>query len=174
MPETNMELPPIEIKKILFATDLLESSRYAFAHAIHMAQHFGAGLTILHVIAEIQSLDTSISYHIGKEQWEQEASETLIGKKRDDFAIRDALKKYCDGANECLLDRAFVTDEIIVKRGDPVKHILKYTEERNCDLIIVGSHGQGSLAGAMMGSTAKRVFKKSKVPVLVVRQHENK
>ncbi|MCP4626624.1 MAG: universal stress protein [bacterium] len=37
-----------------------------------------------------------------------------------------------------------------------------YTEERNCDLIVVGSQGQGSLAGAMMGSTAKRVLKKSK------------
>jgi nucleotide-binding universal stress UspA family protein len=171
-----MELPQIEIKKILFATDLSESSRYAFAHAIYMANRFGAGLTILHVMTEIQSLDTSISYHIGKQQWEkikqqrqQEAGETLIGKKRDDLAIRDALEKYCDGARECLLDRSVVTDEIIVERGDPVKHILKYTEDRNCDLIVVGNHGQGSLAGAMMGSTAKRVLKKSKVPVLVVR-----
>ncbi|MBW2634922.1 MAG: universal stress protein, partial [Deltaproteobacteria bacterium] len=46
-----MELPKIDIKKILFATDLSESSRYAFAHAINMADRLGAGLTILHVMA---------------------------------------------------------------------------------------------------------------------------
>jgi len=63
----------------------------------------------------------------------------------------------------------FATDEIIVERGDPAKQILTYSKEKNCDLIVVGSHGQGSLTGAMMGSTAKRVLKKSKVPVLVVR-----
>ena len=176
-----MEMSQIEIKKILFATDLSESSRYAFAHAINMANHLGAGLTILHVMAETQSLDTSIGYFIGKEQWhkikqqrEQEAAETLIGKKRNDLAIKDALAKYCDGARECLLDRSFVTDEIIVGRGDPAKQILKYAEDKYCDLIVVGSHGQGSLTGAMMGSTAKRVLKKSKVPVLVVQQHEDK
>jgi len=116
-----MELPKIDIKKILFATDLSENSLYAFAHA-----------------------------------------------------IKDALAKYCDGARECLLDRSFVTDEIIVGRGDPAKQILKYAEDKYCDLIVVGSHGQGSLTGAMMGSTAKRVLKKSKVPVLVVQQHEDK
>ncbi|MBW1890676.1 MAG: universal stress protein [Deltaproteobacteria bacterium] len=171
-----MELPKIDIKKILFATDLSESSRYAFAHAINMADRLGAGLTILHVMAEIQSLDTSISYHLGKEQWnkikqqrEQEAGETLIGKKRNDLAIKDALAKYCDGARECLLERSFVTDEIIVERGDPAKQILKHSKEKNCDLIVVGSHGQSSLAGSMMGSTAKRVLKKSEVPVFVVR-----
>ncbi|HHE73789.1 MAG TPA: universal stress protein [Desulfobacteraceae bacterium] len=176
-----MELPQIEIKKILYATDLSESSRYTFAHAINMANRFGAGLIILHVMTEIQNLDTSISYHIGKAQWEkikqqrqQDASETLIGKKRNDLAIRDALEKYCEGANECLLERSFVTDEIIVERGDPAKHILKYSKDRNCDLIVVGSHGQGSLAGAMIGSTAKLVLKKSTVPVLIVRAPDEK
>lgn len=155
--------------------------RLLITSLLHLADRYGAGIIILHVMAEIQSLDTSISYHIGKEQCqkikqqrEQEAGETLIGKKRDDLAIKEALKKYCDGARECLLERSFVTDKIIVERGDPAKHILRYSEERNCDLIVVGSLGHGSLAGTMMGSTAKRVLKKSKVPVLVVRQHEDK
>jgi nucleotide-binding universal stress UspA family protein len=33
----------------------------------------------------------------------------------------------------------------------------------------MGTHGQGTLADAMLGSTAQRVLRRSPVPVLVVR-----
>jgi len=172
-----MELPVVKIKKILYATDLSKNSKYAFAHAVNMAQAFGAGLTILHVMTGSEKLDANISYHIGKAQWEKikqerhkEATKSLVGKIRNQFAIKDALEKYCQGADECLLERSLVTDEIIVERGDPVKNILKYSEERNCDLIVVGSRRQGSLAS----STSKGVLKKARIPVLVVQCKEDK
>jgi nucleotide-binding universal stress UspA family protein len=66
----------------------------------------------------------------------------------------------------------FVTDDIIVVRGNPVEEILKYCEEKNCDLIVMGTHGQGTLADVMMGSTARRVLRRSTKPVLVVRLPE--
>ncbi|MCJ7830621.1 MAG: universal stress protein [Desulfobacterales bacterium] len=36
----------------------------------------------------------------------------------------------------------------------------------------MGSHGHGGLVGAVMGSTAQRVLRRSKIPVLVVRLPE--
>jgi len=60
----------------------------------------------------------------------------------------------------------------IVVRGNPVEEILKYSEEKNCDLIVMGIHGHGTLVDAMMGSTARRVLRRSKKPVLVVRLPE--
>jgi nucleotide-binding universal stress UspA family protein len=36
----------------------------------------------------------------------------------------------------------------------------------------MGTHGHGTLADAMMGSTARRVLRRSKKPVLVVRLPE--
>jgi nucleotide-binding universal stress UspA family protein len=167
-----MELPRVDIQKILFATDLSENARYAFAYAASLANLYGARLVILHVLAELPSLDASISYHIGKAEWEaikqkrmQAAHEKLIGKIRSDLAIRDALNRFFEKAQSDNL----VRDETIVERGDPARQILKYAVERNCDLIVMGRHGHGSLADAVMSSTTKHVVKRSKIPVLVVR-----
>ena len=46
---------------------------------------------------------------------------------------------------------------------------LKQAEEKNCDLIVMGTHGHGTLADVMLGSTARRVVRRSLKPVLVVR-----
>ncbi|NIW10608.1 MAG: universal stress protein, partial [Gammaproteobacteria bacterium] len=67
----------------------------------------------------------------------------------------------------------FTTDDIIVERGNPVEEIIKNAEERNCDLIVMGTHGQGTLADVMLGSTARRVIRRAKMPVLVVRLPES-
>jgi nucleotide-binding universal stress UspA family protein len=171
-----MELPRVDIQKILFATDLSENARYAFAYAASLANLYGASLIILHVLTELPSLDASISYHIGKAEWEaikqkrmQAAQEKLIGKKRSDLAIRDALNRFFEKAQARKEGNNMVRDETIVERGDPARQILKYAAERKCDLIVLGRHGHGSLADAVMGSTTKQVVKRSKIPVLVVR-----
>ena len=59
--------------------------------------------------------------------------------------------------------------EILVQKGDPVAHILATAESMSCDLIVMGSHGYGTLKDAMMGGTARRVLRRAKVPVLLVR-----
>ena len=60
-----------------------------------------------------------------------------------------------------------------MKRGDPVDLIIETAEKMKCDLIVMGTQGQGGLAKMMLGSTARKVLKRSKIPVLVVRLSEN-
>ena len=47
-----MILPNVEIKKILYATDLSESSVHALAYAVSLANRYKAGITVLHVLHE--------------------------------------------------------------------------------------------------------------------------
>ncbi len=47
-----MKLPDIQIKKILYATDLSKSAVHTFSYAVSLANMYGAGITILHVLAE--------------------------------------------------------------------------------------------------------------------------
>jgi nucleotide-binding universal stress UspA family protein len=171
-----MLLPKVEIKKILYATDLSENARYAFAYAVSLADLCNAGITVLHVLAEDAMLSTGIISYIGEERWEEiqrqnleEAKKTLTGKKRDRIPLREGLDQFCHDVKENLTDQSFVTDEILILRGNPVDIIIEQSEERNCDLIVMGTYGHGIIADAMMGSTARRVLRRSKKPVLVVR-----
>jgi len=175
-----MDLPKVDVKKILYATDLSESARYAFAYAVSLADLYNAAITMIHVLPEVPDiLDKNIIGYISADRWEEiksqnvdEAREALIGKRRDHLAIRDALHQFSQNVKESHAGSGFVTDDIVVVRGNPVEQILAQAEEKNCDLIVMGTHGHGTLADVMMGSTARRVLRRSTKPVLVVRLPE--
>ena len=93
----------------------------------------------------------------------------MIGKKRDNVAIREVLHSFAETVKATDEVQPFVTDEIIVERGNPVEQILKVAEERNCDIIVMGSHGHGILEETLIGSTARRVLRQASKPVLVVK-----
>lgn len=177
-----MTLPKVEIKKILYATDLSESARYAFAYALSLANLYGARITFLHVLPEVSEvMDSHIIGYISADRWEEikaqhssEAREALIGKKRDSAAAKAVLNQFSEDAKNGQEGSDFLTDEVIVEKGNPVEKILKQAEDKNCDLIVMGTHGQGTLADVMIGSTARRVLRRSKKPVLVVRLPEEK
>lgn len=174
-----MELPKVEVKKILYATDLSESARRAFAYAVSLANLYHAKITFLHVMSEDPDLDFKMSSYIEADKWEEikrssenDARSILIGKQRASgrALIGDALGQFCEAAQA---QQDFRMDEIVVKRGNPVDVILAQAEESNCDLIVMGTHGHGVIADAVMGSTARRVLRKSRKPVLVVRLVED-
>lgn len=55
-----------------------------------------------------------------------------------------------------------------IKRGSPASAIVATAEQQNVDLIIIASHKPG-LADYFLGSTAARVVRHAKCPVLVDR-----
>ena len=171
-----MILPKVEVKKILYATDLSDTALHAFAYAVSLANSYGAGITILHVMFEDPGIESKVAPYIGNDQWEeikqrhyQEAREALIGKKRDNVAIHEVLHSFTESVKASDEAQSFATDEIIVERGNPVEQIVKVAEDRNCDIIVMGSHGHGVIEEALIGSTTRRVLRQVTKPVLVVR-----
>jgi nucleotide-binding universal stress UspA family protein len=53
--------------------------------------------------------------------------------------------------------------------GAPAEGILKISEEKNVDLIVMGSRGHTSMKAMLLGSVAQKVLSESKVPVLLIR-----
>ena len=94
-----MDLPKVVVKKILYATDLSENARYAFAYAVSLADLYKASVTMIHVLPEVSAmLDQSVIGYISEDRWQEikseqmdEAKEALIGKKRAHLAIKEAL-----------------------------------------------------------------------------------
>ena len=172
-----MNLPKVDVKKILYATDLSENARFAYAYAASLADLYGAQITLMHVLPEIPDLlDKQVIGYIDADRWEeikaqhfQEARDALIGKRKDHLAIKDVLQQFSENATE---GEGVGSDQIIVERGNPVEKIIEHSEKEKYDLIVMGTHGHGTLEDAMIGSTARRVVRRSKIPVLVVRLPE--
>jgi len=53
--------------------------------------------------------------------------------------------------------------------GDPVKEIVKWVQEKGCDLVAMSTHGHRFLADLFLGTTASRVQHSVSVPVLLLR-----
>ena len=113
-----MKLPNIQINKILYATDLSESAVHAFSYAVSLANMYGAGITILHVLAEIPG-EEFITNMIDSGTWNEikarhysEARDQLIGKKRDNVAIKEVLQAFSEEAkaDESKADEAKVEE----------------------------------------------------------------
>jgi nucleotide-binding universal stress UspA family protein len=53
--------------------------------------------------------------------------------------------------------------------GDPAQVIVAYAQANSCDEIVMGTHGRGALAGAVLGSVARNVIHQSSRPVVLVK-----
>ncbi len=157
-----------QINTILYATDLSEGARNAFGYAALLADRFAAKLIIVHAMEEFHS-ESQIPNFIGEEKWQelkrskQQEVMDMITQRVDDF---------CRESSSTLPDCDTTPHRIMVRQGHPVDIILEEQELNGCDVVVLGSHGMGVLADAMMGSTARRVVRRCKTPVLVVRAAE--
>ena len=159
-----------EIKKIFYATDLSENARHSFGYAASLANRYGAGITMLHVLEDVSAYQDSLVINIiGEQKWDE------LRKNKEQVVldtIRERIEKFCEDVSRELPACPFITDDIIVKIGNPVEEILQEVEASGCDMVVMGAHGHGILANAMMGSTSRRVLRRCNKPVLVVRLPE--
>ena len=54
-------------------------------------------------------------------------------------------------------------------RGRPDRAIVRYIEQNDFDLVVLGSHGRDGVARVLLGSVAENVVRRSPVPVTVTR-----
>jgi len=157
--EVPMKLPSIQ--HILYATDLSENARHALTYAVSMANRYGAKITVMHVIETLSASTMSIiSSYLEEEQLER------IRTDKEQAAVRMMTERVQGLCNE--IEDACPYTEILVERGNPVDRILRQIETGDYDLVVMGTRGLGRFEEAMLGSTARRVIRRSRVPVLVV------
>ncbi len=95
-----------------------------------------------------------------------------IGEDSDH--LRLVRKMGADWADEALaaIRTAGVTDaETTVVDARPAEALLKVAADRSARMIVVGTHGEHPLTGAVLGSVPHKLLHLSHVPVLVVPAH---
>jgi nucleotide-binding universal stress UspA family protein len=145
-----------DIKRILFATDFSDNSKYALTFAISFAQKYDAMLYILHVIQQP-------SYPLG-----MYAEISFDAMDKFSQSISDAVEKEMQTLKEKDL-KGYPKYECMIVHGTPFLEILRTAKEKNVELIVVGTHGRTGLDHVLFGSTAEKVVRRAPCPVLSVR-----
>lgn len=164
----------VEYRKILYVTDLSESGRQAFPHAVAITRRNNAQLTVFHVVdnRDLQSLESYIS----SELWDElsnrnldDARKMLLGRKHDDFAIKN-IEQFCEN---CLVNQPVLSYEVKVETGERLEKILEEAHGGGYDLLVISKHGnRASVKDAVMGDTTRRIMRRCRIPVLVVPLNE--
>lgn len=89
---------------------------------------------------------------------------------------RELLKGYYADENERVFKpiRSFfkkqgIAAEYLAKVGNAAETIAKTAEAGSFDLLVMGSHGNGTLGSLVMGSVTTKVLAQCKTPVLLIR-----
>ena len=138
-------------KRIMIATDGSKPARKAIEKGIDLARITGAKLYAVYVI--IPTVHSARDFG-----WEKAAREHFIseGKRAIGF-VEDAAKA------------AGVEVESVFLEGHPADEIIKFAEQNDIEMIVIGTLGKTGLDRFLLGSVAENVVRHSKVPVLVVR-----
>ncbi|MDM7920243.1 MAG: universal stress protein [Methanosarcina sp.] len=134
------------------ATDGSENSRKAISCGIEIAKISGATVYIIHVVDTLS---------VVSDIWT--AGKDLI----HDMMIRDG-KKILSETKKTIEDSGVEVKDVLLN-GHPGEEIIKFAENNNMDLIVMGTLGATGLEKFLMGSVAEKVVRHSKVPVMVVR-----
>ena len=67
------------------------------------------------------------------------------------------------------LDAAGIEYAFHIGVGDPAAVIAQYAEDKQCEQIVMGSRGMGTVANLVLGSVATKAIHLAKVPVLLIK-----
>jgi len=146
-PETGL---PADIRRVLLGTDLSRTSQLATDRAFDLAQRHGADLLVVSVIDP-----DDLGKHAGRAggRWDEvrdrrhAAAQELVGRGR----------------------AMGITVSFLVWTGDPGESIVSAAEAESADLVVVGTHGRGTIGRLLLGSVSDHVVRNAPCPVLVVR-----
>lgn len=147
----------MDMKRILLATDFSEGSEAAVPYAVDLAKKYGAKIYFLHVLYDITLNMTWYATQISTDKLYEEMHESAL--REMDRIIRDCFGGFSDV-------------EKVVKRGSPSDDILEFAKTQAIDIIVMSSHGRRGLNKALFGSTAARIVRDARCPVLTVRISE--
>lgn len=153
-----------ELQRILYCTQMGPKAPYIFRHALSLARHFDAKITVLHVHGALRPDQRGVvEGYAGKGRLDS----AVEHEEREEYTqLHDRVKAFF--ADELgRVDWHDVIEEIVVAEGKPRDAILRYVEKTGADLIVMGSH-RHHLLDVLLGTTAQGVIAKGKVPVLVV------
>ncbi len=142
--------------KILFPTDFSEHSEKVKGELLKLKKCNIKEIVLMHVLdVRVFSYSTMLNV-IEIENFDHEGE--LVKE------LRNQIEKWKDEFTALGFN---VTT--IVSEGIPFQEILKTAEDEKVSMIAIGEKGGGAVERMLLGSTAEKVVRNAKIPVLLIR-----
>jgi nucleotide-binding universal stress UspA family protein len=147
-------------KNILLPVDGSDLSQKAVNECVTLVKGSGAKVAVVHVVSH---------FHLNQRPWAPtKALHEKIEKDHEEDARR-AAQEMVDQLAQRLKSVGIESESLVVVGDQPYEEIINQATTRNCDLIVMASHGHMGLNAVLLGSETVKVLTHSKIPVLVVR-----
>lgn len=146
-------------KHIMLPLDGSELSLKAVDEGIGMAKALGSRMTLITVVSP---------YHTGVTSRLTTDLAHEIENGRDSEHKKEAIELHARISARVTSARV-PCESLVVLGDDPSAQIIENAQARDCDLIVMASHGRKGLDALLLGSETVKVLTHSKIPVLVVR-----
>jgi CPA2 family monovalent cation:H+ antiporter-2 len=142
--------------RLLAATDLSGPSLRAVERALQIARETGASCTVMNALG----MDL-------KGAWLE-----LLGEQAETVSAQ-AVERQREAVTKVVADSSRhhgATADVRVERGFATDAVPAFAEAIDASLVVVGAHGQGFLQRVLVGSTSSTLLRKSRRPMLVVKE----
>jgi len=143
-----VDLPSPSYSKILVPLDHSSKERDAIAHAAAIAKQHGATLYLLHV--------------------EEDVTSQVYGAEASTAEV-EAGEKYLRQIATQLEENHISVRTVVRYSRNPKNEIIRYAQELDPDLVVMGAHGHKGLKDIVFGTTINAVRHKLKAPLLIAR-----
>lgn len=133
--------------KILVTLDGTPTDRAIIEHVKQLAKIMASRIVLLHVA------DGWAARTYGPDAVSQEISDDT---------------RYLETIRSEFQDAGIAADSELAY-GDPAKEIIRWVQQKGCDLVAMSTHGHRFLADIFLGTTASQVQHSVSVPVLLLR-----
>ena len=143
------------MKRILVPTDFSVQAENALKVAAQLAKKFNGEIYLLHMLELPLQLVDPVNG-----SGTQNLPEAL-------FFMKLAKKRFIELIEQPFLKGIKVYDTVEFHQA--FEGILEVSQEHNCDLIVMGSHGASGFKEVFIGSNTEKVVRNSNIPVLVIK-----
>ncbi|AKB50952.1 Universal stress protein [Methanosarcina barkeri str. Wiesmoor] len=140
-------------EKILIATDGSEKNKSAVEEAVKIARACGSTVYAVYVMDE-SLMKSAIEVPIAEDLYRrirEEGEEAVNG-----------VKEIAQGVNL----------ETFILSGRPARAITEFAEQKEVDLIVVGTQGKSGIERFLLGSVADEVIRTAGCPVLTIKSRK--
>ena len=142
------------ITQIVCCTDFSDHAEVAFQSALDLAERYQAKLYLVHVLPPVVNPMLTDTDLMLPEHPDENLVLSLNERMQDVYASRIPEAVSC---------------ELVVRDGHVSTEIIRFIEETDADLAVVGAFGLSGMGLVLFGSVTKRIAHKAPCSVMIVR-----